>query len=117
MYKGKRDAHVSIRVPMELCYLVQTMSGPFVEILVPPYNHNSKPINEWASFMVMEEQVCFMDEHYNKIEQVNAYTAIRLCQHYNDANGVRRAIPDTNVYLNPHEIMCNMEHYIYDKAK
>ena len=67
MYKGKRDDHLTIRVPQRLCYLYESKSGEeFVEIRLPNGNDDT-----WYSFMVKPAQVFYDYEEpdlFNVIE-------------------------------------------------
>ena len=116
MYKGKRDAHILIKVPQSLCFEIKNASGIWVEVYVPPFNVN-RPMSEWKSFVVIPEQVYWYDNTYNIIEDINAHTRIRCCSHYTDNNGLRRIIPDTDLELDPYEIIQHIEHYVYEISK
>ena len=116
MYRGKRDAYVSIKVPMELCFETEFPSGIWIEIMIPPldFKTNTEP---WNSFVVKPEQVFWLDESNNLIEGLNAHARIRCCKHYNDENGRRRTIPNTDITLDQYDIVRLIEHYVYEKNK
>lgn len=116
MYKGTRDAHLTIKVPMELCYATEFSSDTWIEIMIPPRDFKtSKEL--WESFVVKPEQVCWLDESNNLIEGINAHTAITCCQHYNDNDGKRRTVAGSENTKDPYDIIRQIEWYIYEKNK
>ena len=112
MYRGQRDAHLVIKVPQTLCYEIKNASGIWVEVFVPPLNLDLA-FERWKSFVVPPEQVFWYDKWYNAIESINAHTRIRCCEHITDSIGLRQIIPETDVYLDPYDIIQHIEHYIY----
>lgn len=111
MYIGKRDAHMSINVPNELCFEVEYASGTWIEVMVPDREQRIPSL--WESFIVKPEQVCFLDSNTNVIENINAHTAIKCGKHFEDKNGKRKIIPGTERMLDPYEIRQRIDFYVY----
>lgn len=116
MYKGKRDAHIAIKVPQSLCFEVTNSSGVWIAVYVPPFNVN-RPMSEWKAFIVTPDQVYWYDSVYNVIENINNHTRIRCCLHYQDDKGLYKPVPDTDLELDPYEIIQHIEHYVYESSK
>ncbi len=110
MYAGKRDAHLTIKVPMSLCFLITINNMDWIEIMVPPSlkENMTKP---WLSMVVQPKQVFWLDDTFNLIENINANTCIKLCEHYTDEMGYRRIVPGTELFVNPQNIITNFENY------
>lgn len=117
MYRGQKDAHISIRVPMELCYLIENDSGEWIEIMVPPLDFMTSPDKPWESFLVRPNQIFWFDAYNNKIEGMLQGTAIKCCQHFTDEIGRRRIVSGTEHSLDPYEIIRNIENYNYWQNK
>lgn len=100
MYKGRRDDHVSLRIPQQFCYIYEAKSGKeFVEICLPGGNKK-----EWRSFMVNPSQVCYDYENpnlYNIIEGLNRDTKIKISTKIVDENAKRIIVPNTTVEYDP----------------
>ena len=88
MYKGKRDDHISIRVPQGNCYEYTSSGGePYIEIVVPV--GGNEPY-QWSSIMVRPDQVCYdhIDpDKYNIIEYLNRSTRLKLAKKQAVQNG------------------------------
>lgn len=115
MYKGKKDAHLTIRVPMELCFAITNDSGEWIEVMVPPSDFVTN--KSWASFLVRPNQVFWDDECNNRIEGILKNASIKCCEHFNDENGIRRIVPGTEFNLDPFDVMKYIERYIYLRYK
>lgn len=101
MYKGKRDDHLTIRVPQRLCYLYESKSGEeFVEIRLPNGNDDT-----WYSFMVKPAQVFYDYEEpdfFNVIEGLNRDTKIRISRKIKtDKPPYHAIVPDSEIEYNP----------------
>lgn len=110
MYVGKRDAHLTIKVPMDLCFRIEMSGVEWIEVMVPPSRpeYRNKP---WLSMVVRPRQVFWLDDKFNIIEGVNAHTRIRLCEHYTDHDGFRRIREGTDVFVDPQNIINNFDEY------
>lgn len=110
MYIGKRDAHLTVKVPMSLCFLVEMSGMEWVEVMIPP----SRPENRqkpWLSMVVRPNQVFWLDDKFNIIENINAHTQIKLCEHYTDNQGYRRIVPGNEIFVDPQNIIDNFNEY------
>lgn len=111
MYKGKRDAHMTIEVPMELCYEVKHNGTTWIEVFIPDKKENLPGV--WSSFIVKPEQVCFLDDKTNIIENINRGTGIKCAKHFADKDGKRKIVPGTEEFLDPMEIKQRIDFYVY----
>ena len=102
MYRGKRDDHLTIRVPQANCFEYDASSGEtFIEVMLPGYRPDA-----WFSFMVKPDQV-FYDgndpEHYNIIEGINRNTQI-LVSRKRIADGRRVTIDGSTRRYDPKDL-------------
>lgn len=101
MYKGRRDDHLSLKIPQQFCRIYESKSGKeFVEICLPGSNKR-----EWRSFMVSPSQVCYDYENpdlYNIVEGLNRDTKIKISTKVAVDNKANRIIvPNTTVEYDP----------------
>ena len=101
MFKGRRDDHITIRVPQELCYKYASKTGQkFIEIRLPGGDDDA-----WYSFMVEPSQVFFdhaAPDKYNIIEGINRDTEIVVSQKKASNNSVgRSAVSDSAETYDP----------------
>lgn len=115
MYVGKRDAHLTIKVPMELCFETKFSGATWIEVLVP--QDTDPKMDPWMSFVVKPQQVFWLTRGYNVIEEINKDTKIRCIKHYTDEFGNRRHIPETEVMLDPYDIMKAMDTFEEKKVR
>ena len=99
MYKGRRDDHLTIRVPQRLCFVYESKSGTeFVEICLPGSNKK-----EWRSFMVSPSQVCYDYDNpdlYNIVEGINRNTKIVVSTKVVNKEN-RIIVPNTTIKYDP----------------
>ena len=103
MYKGRRDDHITIRVPQAHCEKYNATTGRFIEIKLPGFTDT-----EWDSFMVDPKQVCYdhiMPDTFNIIEELNRNTKVLVNRKTVDDKGKRTIVPGTDVYYDPTELI------------
>jgi hypothetical protein len=110
MYVGHRDAHLVIKVPMSLCFLVSMAGVEWIEVMIPP-SRPERMSEPWLSMVVRPNQVFWLDDTFNIIEGINAHTQIRLCEHFTDAEGYRRIIEGSDLFVDPQNIIDNFNEY------
>ena len=121
MFKGRRDDHITIRVPQELCYKYASKTGQkFIEVRLPGGDEDA-----WYSFMVEPAQVFFVHaepDKYNIIEGINRDTEIVVSQKKISNNSVgRSAVADSSEIYDPLLILycfenINADNPDHDKA-
>mgnify|MGYP007070201998 FL=1 len=105
MYKGKRDDHITLRVPQDICFeFMSSKTGLWIEVVIA-----QNPNGTWDSFMVRSKQVCFdhlNPDKYNIIEEINRYTDIMVCTKQTDPTAIdgRRIVPNTERYFDPFDL-------------
>ena len=104
MYKGKKDIRLRIKIPQKYCYERVMNGGTFVEVRLPMKNVPESDYG-WYSFMVAPEQVYYCDDVYNVIDDICAGSAIKLCRHYTDPDGIYHPIASTYVEVDPCDII------------
>lgn len=103
MYKGRRDDHMSIRVPQAHCEVYHATTGKFIEVKLPGFGPT-----EWYSFMVTPDQVCFdhlNPDMYNIIEGINRNTKVLVNKKGLDGQGRRVMLANTDIYYDPMELL------------
>lgn len=85
MFKGQRDAHVSIKVPQSCCYGVVIGVTPLVEVIVPDedgyFDADEDGEIIGKGLAIDPSQVCFLSDKDNIIEDLNANTTLKMITH------------------------------------
>ena len=112
MYKGRRDDHISIRIPQERCYKYRSSTGQdFIELVL---EDNTATNDTWISLMVDPKQV-FYDhtnpDKFNIIEGLNRNTNVSISIKSSPLSKSRSIVPNSEIIIDPMGLYVYLKDY------